>query len=136
MRCDMKKNTELSDIEIERAKKLKEAREKQGLSLQQVSDKLKKYSTSVSAATLQRYESGEISRIPIKRITALSKIYNTTPEYLLGFKDKDSSISRDNLTKHNIAFFKDKDISDEDKKKMIDLMQEFYYKQKYENEDK
>ena len=132
----MKKNTELSDIEIERAKKLKEAREKQGLSLQQVSDKLKKYSTSVSAATLQRYESGEISRIPIKRITDLSKIYNTTPEYLLGFKDEDNSISRDNLTKHNIAFFKDKDISDEDKKKMIDLMQEFYYKQKYENEDK
>ena len=131
----MKKNTELSDIEIERAKKLKEAREKQGLSLQQVSDKLKKYSTSVSAATLQRYESGEISRIPIKRITALSKIYNTTPEYLLGFKDEDNSISRDNLTKHNIAFF-NKDISDEDKKKMIDLMQEFYYKQKYENEDK
>ena len=34
MRCDMKKNAELSDIEIERAKKLKEAREKQGLSLQ------------------------------------------------------------------------------------------------------
>ena len=40
------------------------------------------------------------------------------------------------MTKHNIAFFKDKDISDEDKKKMIELMQEFYYKQKLEKEKK
>ncbi|WP_455042890.1 hypothetical protein [Leptotrichia buccalis] len=51
-------------------------------------------------------------------------------------EEENIKLTKDNLTKHNIAFFKNKDISDEDKKKMIELMQEFYYKQKYGNKDK
>ena len=50
-------------------------------------------------------------------------------------EEKDIVISQDSLTKHNMAFFKAKDISDEDKKKMIESIQEFYYKQKYEKDD-
>lgn len=87
---------------LERAKILKASREKLGLSLQTVSDKLKKYKCSVSAATLQRYESGEISRIPANRINALSEIYRTTPAYLMGWEEK--TPAKSNATINNLEF--------------------------------
>ena len=73
----------MEDKNIKRAKIMKECREKKGLTLQKVSELLKKYNTSVSSATLQRYETGEISRIPLNRINALAEIYGTTPSHLL-----------------------------------------------------
>ena len=79
-----------------------------------------------------------IKNIKYETVVKLAKIFNTSPEYLLGLDDNESEdivISQEKLTKHNMAFFKAKDISDEDKKKMIESIQEFYYKQKYEKND-
>ncbi len=60
----------------------------------------KKYLTSISVTTLQRYESSEISCIPIDRIVALSKIYKINPEYLMGFKTE-NILSKERLINDN-----------------------------------
>ncbi len=75
-------------------KRMKEMRKRIKYSLQSVSEKLEAFGTSVSAATLQRYESGEIARIPINRIEALAKIYRCDPLYLIGLE---SATSHDGL---------------------------------------
>lgn len=90
----MKKSVEKTNKSKRIGQKMKELREKKGFSLQQVSNELKKFNTSVSAATLQRYEIGEISRIPLDRVSALSKIYNTTPEYLMDWEKHDTETKK------------------------------------------
>lgn len=95
---------------------------------------------NIKRQTIHKYENNIIKNIKYETIVKLAKIFNTTPEYLLGLDDNDNEnedtvISQEKLTKHNMAFFKAKDISDEDKKKMIESIQEFYYKQKYEKDD-
>ena len=97
----MKKNIEKTNKSKRIGQKMKELREKKGFSLQQVSNELKKFNTSVSAATLQRYEIGEISRIPLDRVSELSKIYNTTPEYLMDWENNKNFISEQNVNNNN-----------------------------------
>ena len=83
-----------------------------------------------SRSTINKIELG-INDIAQSKISDFAKILKTTPAYLMGLAEEENiKLTKDNLTKHNIAFFKNKDISDEDKKKMIELMQEFYYKHK------
>ncbi|AMD95900.1 helix-turn-helix domain-containing protein [Leptotrichia sp. oral taxon 847] len=104
-------------------------REKKKYSLGQLSQKL-----DIPKTTLSRYEVGE-RKISSINLMKLSSFFKVSPEYLLGFEDdkkKDNIITKEQLTKDNMAFFEAKDISDEDKKEMIELLQEFYYKQKYE----
>lgn len=97
----------MEDKNIKRAKIMKECREKKGLTLQKVSDLLKKYNTSVSSATLQRYETGEISRIPLNRINALAEIYGTTPSHLLALETTPSkpTVDTNMLTEAELAEF-------------------------------
>lgn len=61
--------------------RIKQLRELQGLTLEQVGD-----SIGVNKATVQRYEKGTID---IKRTVAmkLAKILNTNPSYILGWTD-------------------------------------------------
>lgn len=44
----------------------------------------------VSEATVQRYESGKISKIPYKAIVEYAKCFNVTPKYLMGWEDEPS----------------------------------------------
>ena len=113
-------------------KKLKMLRTKFNLTQEDLAKLL-----NVKRETIHKYENDIIKNIKYETVVKLSKIFNTTPEYLLGLDDnekEDIVISQEKLTKHNMAFFKAKDISDEDKKKMIESIQEFYYKQKYEKD--
>ena len=105
---------------------LKSLRKKRGLTQEEVADKI-----GATKITISRYESNQ-RKIGGENLVKLAKLFNVTPEYILSGNEneKEIVISQDKLTKHNMAFFKAKDISDEDKKKMIELMQEFYYKQK------
>ena len=92
---------------------------------------------NVKRETIHKYENDIIKNIKYETVVKLAKIFNTTTEYLLGLDNNESEdivISQEKLIKHNMAFFKAKDISDEDKKKMIESIQEFYYKQKYEKD--
>ena len=111
-------------------KKLKMLRTKFNLTQEDLAKSL-----NVKRETIHKYENDIIKNIKYETVVKLAKIFNTSPEYLLGLDDNESEaivISQEKLTKHNMAFFKAKDISDEDKKKMIELLQEFYYKQKLE----
>ena len=109
---------------------IKSLRKKRGLTQEEVADKI-----GATKITISRYESNQ-RKIGGENLVKLAKLFNVTPEYILSGNEDDIVISQDKLTKHNMAFFKAKDISDEDKKKMIELMQEFYYKQKYEKDKK
>ncbi|BBM37997.1 DNA-binding helix-turn-helix protein [Leptotrichia hofstadii] len=126
----MEKNVNSKNRKLTIANNLKLFRKKYKFSLEEVSEKLKQYSTSVSATTLQRYESGEISRIPVDRIVALSKIYKINPEYLMGFKTE-NILSKERLINDNIAFFNSDKIDDKEKEELFNTIQEFYFKQKF-----
>ena len=62
------------------AHRLKEARDKAGLSLQELADR-----TGMSKSTLQRYEAGGIKNVPLDKLEILSKGLGCTSQYLLGW---------------------------------------------------
>ena len=74
-----KKKISLKEIEI--ANRLKELRNKNNLTLQEVANIMK----VVGKVTIQRYENGDISNIPVDNIESLAKIYNVTPAYIMGW---------------------------------------------------
>lgn len=61
------------------AKRIKQRRQELGLSLQNVADE-----TGISRSTLQRYETGGIKNIPIKRLKGLANALKTTSEWIMG----------------------------------------------------
>ena len=74
-----KKKISLKEIEI--ANRLKELRNKNNLTLQEVANIMK----VVGKVTIQKYENGDISNIPVDNIESLAKIYNVTPAYIMGW---------------------------------------------------
>lgn len=60
--------------------RIKKRRKELGLTAEQVAEAL-----NVSRATVYRYESAEIEKLPIDIIEPLSRILQTTPEYLMGW---------------------------------------------------
>ena len=77
-----RKKIKPTEKEIKRAKELKRLRLKCGLSLDDVAQKL-----DISKVTLSRYESTDITNIPMGNIEQLAKIYKTTPAYLMGWAE-------------------------------------------------
>lgn len=65
--------------------RLKERRLALGLTLEEVGRMV-----GVQRATIQRYESAVISKIPSNRIESLAKALKTTPSYLMGWTDDPS----------------------------------------------
>ena len=69
-------------------------RKELGLSAEYVADKLK-----CSAATIYRYEKGDIEKMPVDILTPLSSILSTTPEFLMGWdEEKPLSVSAEGLS--------------------------------------
>ena len=68
------------------AKRIKQRRIELGLSLQDVA-----YDLCISKSTLQRYESGKISGIPLQKLEPLAKALHTSPDWLLGWTDNTES---------------------------------------------
>lgn len=61
------------------ALRIAERRKELGLSYQELADR-----TGISKSTLQRYETGSISSVPLKKLEVLVKGLETTAEHLLG----------------------------------------------------
>ena len=112
--------------------KLKERRLELGLTLQEVADKV-----GVSAATVSRWESGEIENMRRDRIASLAKVLKVEPNFIMGVDFPDEKQKNNylpNLTKKEkfeydkfmesaTYFFNDETVSDEDKKKFSDALQ-------------
>lgn len=64
-------------------KRIKEERERLGLSVDDVADALGK-----NRSTVYRYESNEIEKLPTNILEPLAKVLKTTPAYLMGWEDE------------------------------------------------
>ncbi len=98
----------LSDIEI--SKRLKKTRNDLGLTLQELAEH-----SGISKSSLQRYEKGDVDKMPLSKITELAKSLKVTPSYLIGMESKDLGYE----------YFKN----------LLGLLDEFGYKIEYEGED-
>lgn len=65
-------------------KRIKLLRTKRGLSIDDLADKLGKNRT-----TIYRYENGDIENLPLSVLDPLADVLETTPGYLMGWKDKE-----------------------------------------------
>lgn len=83
----------ITSKEIEIANRLKELRNKNHLTLQEVADIMK----VVGKVTIQRYENGDITNIPVDNIESLAKIYNVTPAYIMGWETERKEKLGDNI---------------------------------------
>ena len=81
--------------------RMKERRIAMNLTLLEVAEMI-----GVKEATVQRYESGEIKNIKHDTIVELAKIYNCTPQYLMGWSDTVSESSNKHLPSNLIPLKK------------------------------
>ncbi len=68
--------------------RIKKRREENGLSLQDVADQL-----DVNRSSVMRWENGETSRIKLPIVEKLAQILQTSPGYLMGYKNFDDSVT-------------------------------------------
>ncbi|MBE7048965.1 MAG: helix-turn-helix domain-containing protein [Ruminococcaceae bacterium] len=66
--------------------RIKKRREQIGLSLQDVADKL-----DVNRSSVMRWENGETLKIKLPIVEKLAQILQTSPDYLMGYKNTDDS---------------------------------------------
>ena len=76
-----------------RSERIKALIEKSELSYQEL-EKL----TGIKKSSLQRYASGVTTKIPLEVIEKLSKAFNVSQEYLMGWDEKEISPSEPELT--------------------------------------
>ena len=71
-------------------KRIKNRRLQLGYSYQDLADR-----TGISKSTLQRYETGEITRLPVNKLEDLAKALEVSPGYLMGWIDsvEDASLN-------------------------------------------
>jgi len=74
---------------------IKQRRKELGLTADQVAEAL-----GVSRATIYRYESADIEKLPITSLEPLSKILHCSPGYLMGWEDnkEDAAVVRLSLS--------------------------------------
>ena len=61
---------------------IKHRRKELDISAEQLADKI-----GVSAATIYRYEKGDIEKLPVAVLESISTVLSTTPAYLMGWED-------------------------------------------------
>lgn len=131
---------EKDDSNIEIAQKIKERREYLNLSQEDLANKLGYKSRS----SINKIEMG-LSDIPFSKIKDFAKALETTPAHLMGWTEEEERINLlnkreklqyDELMKQNAMFFNDENISEEDKAKLLDAMQEAFFTVKLLNKRK
>ena len=74
--------------------RIKQRRKELGLSADELAEKLNK-----NRATVYRYESSDIERIPAEVLKPLSEILQVSPEYLMGWSEEDEKNGLDRLVR-------------------------------------
>ncbi len=75
------------------AKRIKDLRKEKGLTLEQVA-----VIVGVGKSTVRKWETGMIANMKRDKIASLAKALGTTPEYLMGWDEKEDSPSEPQLT--------------------------------------
>lgn len=131
---------EKEENNTEIAQKIKERREYLNLSQEDLANKLGYKSRS----SINKIEMG-LSDIPFSKIKDFAKALETTPAHLMGWTEEEERINLlnkreklqyDELMKQNAMFFNDENISEEDKAKLLDAMQEAFFTVKLLNKRK
>ena len=118
----------MSDINI--GIKIKNLRNSLKLTQKELAKKL-----NIKRETIHKYENGIIKNIKYETIEKLAKIFNVTPQYLLGLDDDDTSIpSKEELKQRVAAFYQNKKISDESKDEFFKEIQEIFFQERLKKE--
>lgn len=80
--------------EQDMANRIKELRTSQGMTLEQVAEKV-----GVGKSTVRKWETGMIANMRRDKIAALAKALNTTPMYLMGWSDEPEEKPKLDLSK-------------------------------------
>ena len=130
---------------------LKNQRERRNLTLRQVENKLKSKNINYSHTSIKRLENGEHEKVPIKVLSALAEIFNLDKIELFNLAgasldktnddrffrlNKKEKVQLDEVMSSADYFFNDKNVSDEDKKKLYDSLQELYFDAKMKKKRK
>lgn len=108
-------------------KRIKERRKELGLSVDDVAIKLNK-----NRATIYRYESNDIEKLPVNILEPLAKVLHTTPAYLMGWDEKDENAERDTLSKNEIELLnKYNKLNDLGKNRLLDYSNDLISTPKY-----
>ena len=75
--------------------------------------------TGIKKSSLQRYVSGTTGKIPLSVIEKLAELFGTTPEYLMGWDEKESSPSEPVLTEGEKAILELFNRIPEDQQKLV-----------------
>ena len=75
------------------AQRIKDLRKEKGLTLEQVADIV-----GVGKSTVRKWETGMIANMKRDKIASLAKALGTTPEYLMGWEQKEKYPSEPQLT--------------------------------------
>ena len=83
------------------AQRIKTLRQEKGLTLEQVAAVV-----GVGKSTVRKWETGMIANMKRDKIASLAKALGTTPEYLMGWEEKNNSPSELELTEGEKALIK------------------------------
>lgn len=103
------------------SKRMKQSREKQGMTLAELGKKIGK-----TEATVQRYESGNIKNLKNDTIENIAKALNVNPAYLMGWIDNNEQREKPN----HLAAHLDGDLTDEEWQEILDYAEYIRSKRK------
>lgn len=126
---------------------LKELRREKKLSMDELSEKLNKmYNLKITKSMISRWEGG-LASPNNTYLSAYAKFFNIDLNYLVGLTDikrplnfinpelenlnKRETLQLQELMRQNTMFFNDETVSDEDKEKFLNALQEAFYEVKF-----
>ncbi|CAM3423241.1 RodZ family helix-turn-helix domain-containing protein [Pseudostreptobacillus hongkongensis] len=118
---------------MELGQTLKIARERKGYSLREVEAKLNERGVSYAHTNIKRIEDDENTKAPIKVLATLSEVYGLDKINILNLAGAniEEKAEYDDVVKKSALFFNNENVSEEDKKKLLEVLSEMFYEAKF-----
>lgn len=118
---------------MELGEMLKLSRERKGYSLREVESKLNEKGISYAHTNIKRIEDESNTKVPIKVLATLAEIYNIDKINVLNLAGAniEEKSEFDDVIAKSALFFNNENVSEEDKKKLLEVLSEMYYEAKY-----
>ncbi|QXW65610.1 helix-turn-helix domain-containing protein [Streptobacillus moniliformis] len=113
---------------------LKNARERKGYSLREVEGKLNEKGISYAHTNIKRIEDGENNKTSIKVLAGLCEVYSLDKINIMNLAGAniEEFVELNDIVKKATLFFNDKNVDEDDKKKLLEVMNEMFYKSKFD----